>query len=228
MRSIIKRTAAIFLASAAIAVCPISAEASTLKTEDGIRYIVYDNGETKPYTGWTTKSGKRYYYKNGVMKKSCWLNANGQKKYFLKSDGSAAVGKVTVSGIEYEFDDKGRIIPEEWGITLSASDVAPTGMTVTYLWDGTDTGGSLEYGRAFTIEHYAGGKWEKVPYISDDVPEFTEEAFLLTENETVTKKGWEDIYGELPQGRYRLCTDFINYRAPGDSDTKTYYAYFTL
>ena len=228
MKSIIKRTAAIFLASAAIAVCPILSEASTLKTADGIRYIVYDNGETKPYTGWTTKSGKRYYYKNGVMKKSCWLNSNGQKKYFLTSDGSAAVGKVTVSGIEYEFDDKGIIIPEEWGITLSAGNVTPTGMTVTYLWDGTDTGGSLEYGQAFEIERYAGGKWEKVPYISDNGVWFTEEAFLLSENETATKKDWEDIYGELPPGRYRFCTDINNYRAPGDCDIRTYYAYFTL
>lgn len=63
----LKRTfgkfAAIFLAAASIYMCPLSAEASTLKTENSIRYIQYDSGETKPYTGWTTRAGKRYLQK---------------------------------------------------------------------------------------------------------------------------------------------------------------------
>lgn len=58
MKSIIGRTAALISAAAVIAMCPLSAEAATLETENGIRYIRYDSGETKAYTGWTTKIGK--------------------------------------------------------------------------------------------------------------------------------------------------------------------------
>lgn len=229
MKNFFKGTYALFVAVTAIAMCPLSVEASDLKTEDGVKYIQYDNGETKLYTGWTKKAGKRYYYKNGIMKKSCWLKSNGKRTYFLRKDGSMAVGKITISGVEYEFDENGKLIPDTWGITLSASDVTPTGMSVAYLWNDTWKTGKLEYGDAFTIECYAGGKWEKVPYVCDEVPEFTELAYELAANETVTKKrGWKDIYGELPSGKYRLCTDIIDCRNPGDCDIKTYYAYFTI
>ena len=40
------------------------------------------------------------------------------------------------------------------------------------------------------------------------------------------KMNWESIYGELPPGDYRFCKEFSAYRAPGDYDTKVYYAEF--
>jgi hypothetical protein len=47
--------------------CALPAFAATLKTADGIKYLVAENGEQSPYTGWTkTASGKRYYYSDGV------------------------------------------------------------------------------------------------------------------------------------------------------------------
>lgn len=222
------RCAAMFFAAAAIAVCPLSAEASTLKTDDGIRYIQYDSGETKPYTGWTAKGGKRYYYKNGIMKKNCWLTSNGKRKSFLTKDGSAAVGKVTVSGIEYEFDDKGRLIPDNWGVTLTASDVTSAGMNVEFNWDGTETTGELEFGAAFYLEQYKDGKWEKLPTLSDDIA-FEAISYSLTDDETVTQsKDWSKLYGTLESGPYRYCTDLMDFRKAGDYDRKTYYAYFTI
>ena len=222
------RCAAMFFAAAAIAVCPLSAKASTLKTEDGIRYIQYDSGETKPYTGWTAKGGKRYYYKNGVMKKNCWLTSNGKRKSFLTKDGSAAVGKVTVSGIEYEFDDKGRLIPDNWGVTLTASDVTSAGMNVEFNWDGTETTGELEFGAAFYLEQYKDGKWEKLPTLSNDIA-FEAISYSLTDDETVTQsKDWSKLYGTLESGAYRYCTDLMDFRKAGDYDRKTYYAYFTI
>ena len=229
MKKIFGKCAAMFLAVSAIALCPLSAEASTLTTENGIRYIQYDSGETKPYTGWTTKSGKRYYYKNGIMKKNCWLTVNGRKKYFLTKDGSAAVGKVTVSGVEYDFDDKGQLIPDEWGITLAASEVTPTGMNVEYLWDGTKTSGELQCGESFYLEQYKNGKWERLPVISDDIIAFIAISYSLNENEPfVQTKEWSDIYGSLESGNYRFCTDILDFRRAGDYDSKIYYAYFKI
>lgn len=228
MKNFIGRTAALFAAAMIIAICPLSAEAATLETENGIRYIRYDSGETKAYTGWTTKAGKRYYYKNGIMKKNCWLTEDGRKKYFLTADGAAAVGKVTVLGVEYEFDEKGRLIPDEWGITLTAKDVTPTGMTLELLWDGTETTGSLEFGAAYTLERYQNGKWEAMPFLRDDIA-FIAISYELRENEPFTlTKNWEELYGVLEGGKYRLCTDIMDFRKPGDYDRKQYYAYFTI
>ncbi|MCI7767536.1 MAG: hypothetical protein MSJ26_06100 [Oscillospiraceae bacterium] len=228
MKGFIRRTAALFMAMSALAVCPLSAEAAVLKTEDGIRYIQYDNGETKAYTGWTTKAGKRYYYIDGIMKKNCWITSKGKKKYFLTADGSAAVGKVTVSGVEYEFDDKGRLIPDEWGITFTAKEVTPTGLKAELLWDGTPTTGSLEFGEAYTLERYNDGKWEAMPILNHDIA-FIALSYHLSANEpNVLNRYWDDLYGVLECGQYRLCTSVIDYRKGGDYDEKMYYAYFTI
>lgn len=105
-----KKAAAVFAASVMLGTCPMSAEAVTLQTDNGIKYISCDNGDTKPYTGWSTMSGKKYYYKNGIMKKSCWLTVGGKRTYFLRKDGSLATGKVTISGREYDFGEDGRLI----------------------------------------------------------------------------------------------------------------------
>ena len=105
-----------------LAACPISAQAATLKTENGIKYILSDSGESKAYTGWLRKSGKKYYYKDGIMKKYCWLHANGKRTYFLQKDGSMAVGKVIISGKEYEFDNNGRLI-SAWKVFVNQKEL---------------------------------------------------------------------------------------------------------
>lgn len=61
------------------------------------------------YTGWAKRSDKYFYYKNGLAKKSCWIRI-GKNKYYLKSDGSRAVGKVKINGVTYTFDKNGRLI----------------------------------------------------------------------------------------------------------------------
>lgn len=230
MKKILMTLATVCTMVATMAVCPLPVEAATLKTEDGIKYIQYDSGETKVYTGWTTKAGNRYYYKNGIMKKSCWLKVNGERKYFLRANGTAAVGKVTISGIEYEFDNKGKLLPDEWGITLTATDVTPTGINLNVSWDGTQTTGEIRFGEYYTLEQYINGKWETVSY-KDGVGEvaFNDEAFIVSKNNTIElSKNWNHIYGELDEGKYRLSTQFMDFRQTGDYDTKIYYAYFTL
>lgn len=118
MKSSIKKIIAVAAASMMLAVCPISAQATSLKTENGIKYVQSDSGETKAYTGWVNNSGKKYYYKDGVMKKNCWLRVNGKRTYFMRKDGSAAVGKIKISGKEYEFDKNGRLI-SPWKVVVN-------------------------------------------------------------------------------------------------------------
>ena len=230
MRAFFKRTAALIGAAAIMAACPISAAAVSLKTVNGVKYIQYDSGESKVYTGWTTKAGKRYYYKNGIMKRYCWLKYGGERRYFLGKDGAMAVGKVTIAGMEYEFDESGRLMHEEWGLTLTAQDVTPTGMKLEFLWDGTKPSGELLFGLHYTIEQYKDGQWSEVPY-KDGVGDicFEDLGYYINENEPVYQdKSWEYIYGELGAGKYRLCTPVLDFRGTANYDEKMYYAYFSL
>lgn len=120
MKNSLKRTAAALTAAMMLAAIPISAEAVTLKTKNGIKYVQNDSGETKTYTGWVKKSGKRYYYKDGVMKKNCWLRVKGKRTYFMQKDGSMAVGKVKISGKEYELGENGKLI-SNWKVIVNGN-----------------------------------------------------------------------------------------------------------
>lgn len=76
----------------------------------GTRYKFTSDGVCKgKYSGWVKKSGKYYYYSSGKMQKNRWLKVNGEKTYYLTSDGSRAVGKVKISGIVYTFDENGKV-----------------------------------------------------------------------------------------------------------------------
>lgn len=77
---------------------------------NGIRYKFGEDGVCKgKYSGWVKKSRKYYYYKNGEMKKNCWLKVKGKNTYYLTSDGSRAVGKIEISGKTYTFDENGKL-----------------------------------------------------------------------------------------------------------------------
>ena len=83
-----------------------------MKTIDGIKYRFDKNGVCLgKYSGWTKNSkGDRYYYKNGIKLKSCWLKVNGKKTYYLLKSGKMAVGAVTIGGKTYTFGNNGKIV----------------------------------------------------------------------------------------------------------------------
>lgn len=58
-------------------------EAATKNITIGnLKYKFNSNGVCEGlFKGWTKKSGKYYYYKDGKMLKSCWLMLNGKKKH---------------------------------------------------------------------------------------------------------------------------------------------------
>lgn len=224
-----------FLAAAAaalmIACTPVNAYADTLAERDGLKYRVSDSGEESLYSGWTKKGGDRYYYKDGIMKKNCWITSKGKKKYFLQADGTRATGKVTVQGVEYEFDENGVLLPDAWGLTLTAKDVTPTSCTLVFTQSGGNPTGELETGSPFVIEQYKNGEWTelKTIYPEDDPIQWTEESWLIDKNNSVEfKERWKNIYGELPAGKYRICKEIFDCGGSGDNYKKTYYAYFEI
>lgn len=64
--------------------------------------------------------------------------------------------------------------------------------------------------------------------MSDEVA-FIAISYSLTENEPfVLPEKWSDIYGTLESGRYRYCTEMMDFLKAGDYDRNMYYAYFTI
>jgi len=76
----------------------------------------------------------------------------------------------------------------------------------------------LQYGEWFDIQRRINGEWYSLSYIIDNVA-FHQVAYMLPKGETSVKNvTWNWMYGELPFGKYRIVTDVIDYRAPGDFD----------
>lgn len=244
MKKPIKKMSALLAAITVIAMCPLSAAANTLETgeetEEGVKYMRNDNGETEPFTGWTNRADKCYYYKNGIMKRNCWLRSKGERTYFLGKDGSMTTGKITLSGIEYEFDSTGHLIKDGFGISINTSDVTPEGMTmeITFERPADDCTFSLitsegKYisvfcGDEYTIEKYTLNIWETVPYITDDIL-WNDEAEELNGNASFIRNiKWNGIYGILESGKYRLCKKIYYSNDEGEWVNKVYYGYFSI
>lgn len=224
----VKKFLAIAAAALTISCVPVNAYADTLAERDGLKYLVSDSGTESLYSGWTKKGGDRYYYKNGVMKKNCWITSKGVRKYYLQADGKAATGKVTIRGVEYEFDENGAIVPDAWGLTLTAKDVTPTSCTVVFAQSGGNPTGELDTGSYFELEQYKNGEWTAVKPLRDDI-EWPAIGIPIDKNSSreVNEK-WQELYGELPAGKYRIGKDVLDFRKTADYDRKMYYAYFEI
>ena len=48
----------------------------------------------------------------------------------------------------------------------------------------------------------------------------------VMDGEITMEVNWENVYGELPEGDYRLRKTIMDLRAPGDYDTTESFAYF--
>lgn len=203
--------------------------AEKLTESGGLKYAVQENGDMSLYTGWVqnTSTGKYYYYKDGKKLRQCWLAVKGEKRFYLTDDGSAATGKVTLSGTEYEFDSRGRLVPDKWNITTEAADVSAASVTVITTVDSGSHRGEYTYGTYFTAQRLSDGGWETLPPVNDVV--FTDIEYIYDVGRNTEEYRLDLIYGALPGGRYRICHDITKYS--GDDrhrETKTYYTYFTL
>lgn len=97
-----------------------------------------------------------------------------------------------------------------WGITFTAVDVTPEGLTVQCRNTFPLVVNAFETGSGYVVERRTENGWEEAPLLpgrEDAV--WTMEArihrFLFSEE---FNENWSDIYGSLPAGEYRLCKEF--------------------
>lgn len=119
----------------------------------------------------------------------------------------------------------------DWGLTLTAEDVTPTGLTLVITQSGGAPTGELQYGSDYGLEFRQNSAWKPVP---EQPPEegvwaWTDEAYLVEMEGTATQAlNWTHLYGSLPAGQYRVVKSFMDFRGTGDYDTQMYTVEFTL
>ncbi|MBQ5331286.1 MAG: hypothetical protein J6F31_08565 [Oscillospiraceae bacterium] len=191
--------------------------------------------------GFVRRNGNITYIKKNDKTAKGWLTVGGRKYYFRKN-GSMARGRLKIGGTVYSFNEHGECegkytgkktvsekknSADEWGITLTAKNVTPTGMTMEVLWDGKTVKGEISFGEYYYLEKKNGSNWEQVPYIDEAC--FIEPEYMPSPGEIMTfEKNWKFFYGELDKGEYRLCTEFGLHSLNGDSERKMCYAYFSI
>lgn len=116
-------------------------------------------------------------------------------------------------------------LADDWGITLSVTDVTPTGLTVVFKQSGGNPTGELMTGSYYRLEN----KDKELAYIVEGDVAWTAEAYMIQKDgETEMQANWEWLYGTLEPGTYRIFKGVTDFRGPGDFDEKEYYAEFTV
>lgn len=118
---------------------------------------------------------------------------------------------------------------DDWGLTLSAEHVTPTGLILKIEQFGGTPTGSLEYGPPYFLETTAGDEWQEVKTKTGEPLAWNMPSYRIARNDITEEYiDWEYGYGELTPGFYRLKKTIMDFRGTGDFDEKTYEVYFTV
>lgn len=133
---------------------------------------------------------------------------------------AAGCGRETVPPVSTE--------PDEWGITLTAKDVTPTGLTVVCTQSGGQPLTELTTGEMFRLEQWKRGEWKPLPALVEQVAWNMLAYGVEYEGSVEWDVAWKGLYDELSPGTYRVVKHIEGYRGMGEFTTKAYYAQFTI
>lgn len=118
----------------------------------------------------------------------------------------------------------------KWGVTLSATNVLETGMTLVCEQTGGAPTGKLQTGSYYIIEVLQQGIWKEVTQLPQEATvTWTSEAWTISKDTTQQwEVDWEWLYGALPAGTYRIGKEIMDFREAGDFDEAIAYALFSI
>lgn len=127
-------------------------------------------------------------------------------------------------------EETNEIEDDTWGIQLTATKITPTGMTLVCKQSGGEPTGELLTGSYYLLEESINGQWLPVEMLPSEYElVWTDEAWIIPMNDTVEwEVAWEWLYGELPDGNYRIGKKIMDFRSAGNYDEKIYYANFEV
>ena len=118
----------------------------------------------------------------------------------------------------------------KWGITLEAEKVTSKGLILVCHQSGGENISDLMTGSYYSIQKLEGKEWIDVEYVPQEYDvAWTSEAWLVNKDSTTKWEiNWEWLYGELPEGEYRIGKIISNFRNTGESEAETIYAEFVV
>ena len=128
------------------------------------------------------------------------------------------------------FPPEFRIFEETWGINLTAENITSTSATIKCVQSGGEPTGELHTGSWFIIENWTEENgWKEMPYVVEGDIAWTEEAWMITTDDVYEWDiNWEYLYGAIPEGKYRIGKEIMDFRGPGDFDKAIYFAEFEI
>lgn len=120
---------------------------------------------------------------------------------------------------------------DKWGIRLWAENVTDTGVTVVCEQFGGEPTGELQTGEWYSLEvMHEDNKWEEVEYLPHEYEiAWNAIAYGIDKNDrTEWQIDWKWLYGELPEGHYRIGKEIMDFRSAGDFDKDIYFAEFYI
>lgn len=143
-----------------------------------------------------------------------------------------SVGCSNTSNESLENPDNGGLVKEDdtLGVELSTTKITPKGLTLVFNQSGGNPTGDLQTGSLYWLEVLIDNQWIPVEMLpsANDIG-WTDEAYIINMNDkTEWEVNWEWLYGELPEGNYRIGKEIMDFRGGGNYDIFTYYGYFEI
>ena len=115
----------------------------------------------------------------------------------------------------------------DWGIVFTAENVTSTSLTIKCIQSGGNPTGELMTGSEFIIYQKIENVWKPVKTLFE--ADWTLEGWIIPMDDTISwDTSWQDLYGELPPGTYRIGKEVMDFRKAGDYDEAMHYAEFEI
>ena len=116
----------------------------------------------------------------------------------------------------------------DWGLTLSAKDVTPSGLTLICSQSGGAPSGELMTGEDYYLIVWREGHWRMVVPVIENYAWNSLAHWISKNTDTEFEIDWKWLYGELEPGTYRLVKEFMDFRKTADYDEAIYWMEFVI
>lgn len=116
----------------------------------------------------------------------------------------------------------------EWGLTLSAKDVTPSGLTLVCTQSGGEPSGDIMTGEDYYLTVWKKGHWRMVMPVIENYGWNSLAHWITKDTDTEFEIDWKWLYGELEPGTYRLVKEFMDFRKTADYDEAIYWVEFVI
>ena len=147
-------------------------------------------------------------------------------KHFEELDQDELIEKYPASCVLLKLSGHMNILPN-WGITLRAENATPNGASIIMSQEGGYLPNRLFYGNGYHLEKYENNQWVSMEPLTELI--WTTLAYSVPLDDSVKWNiNWENTYGTLENGRYRLGKGISEQSAPGNVEYVEFFAEFEI